>query len=564
MKSSCAVYLFFRCVVGFLDVTSDILLSLHLILEDHLFWGLAVLGWVLFAFLMSFSAVIVERCRRDVPMSTCKYILMTFKIHAELGEAFFESGPMVIMQLMMFWSGMHLHPLETYTNSSSLSMAWAWLEVFSLAMSFISLNFTAIRYNNETGPCTKAFWSSIVCFFTSLYRVFVISVILILDLGISSLILLFIFIVNIVLYRIWGHQSSCLPHAFYGLFMPIGHTQATNVKAGYISATSGVPESERTKINQESLLRRIEKVFITHYMFSILLLVPYFCMLELWFNVQTIDFLHNRLFTHITPIALLLISVVPSLCYYLQARKARNAARTWMGIGSALIEPKREHTVRDIASEDEADESSIVRHSANLKTSEQPQNEKSVHNFEPPAMSTLMASPSVSRPCSMLYPYLPSAPAPSECGDLDTIPRHTFPGGRKCDDEDCVTCAWMKEGPNFCSSVTRRQYKFMTPSTCTDEGLVYVVTCSRCRKQYVGRAEESLRQSNTEHRRDIETQGTLLGRHFGSVCGYENWSIQIIDKCPLRELARREKYWQEELTTLFPVGLNESKENKKL
>ena len=112
MKSSCAVYLFFRCVVGFLDVTSDILLSLHLILEDHLFWGLAVLGWILFALLMSFSAVIVERCRRDVPMSTCKYILMTFKIHAELGEAFFESGPMVIMQLMMFWSGMHLHPLE--------------------------------------------------------------------------------------------------------------------------------------------------------------------------------------------------------------------------------------------------------------------------------------------------------------------------------------------------------------------------------------------------------------------------------------------------------------------
>ena len=83
------------------------------------------------------------------------------------------------------------------------------------------------------------------------------------------------------------------------------------------------------------------------------------------------------------------------------------------------------------------------------------------------------------------------------------------------------------------------------------------------RKQYVGKSEHSLREKNAEHRRDIEAQGTLLGRHFGSVCGYENWSLQIIDKCSQRGLARRERYWQEELTTMFPVGLNETNENKK-
>ena len=83
------------------------------------------------------------------------------------------------------------------------------------------------------------------------------------------------------------------------------------------------------------------------------------------------------------------------------------------------------------------------------------------------------------------------------------------------------------------------------------------------RKQFVGKAEHSLREKNTEHRMDIEKQGSLLGRHFGSVCGYENWSLQIIDKCPQKELARRERYWQEELTTMFPVGLNETNETKK-
>ena len=77
-------------------------------------------------------------------------------------------------------------------------------------------------------------------------------------------------------------------------------------------------------------------------------------------------------------------------------------------------------------------------------------------------------------------------------------------------------------------------------------------------KQYVGKAEGTLREANSEHRYDIDQQGTLIGRHFASVCGYDNWSLVIIDKCAPSELARRHKFWLEELVTKFPVGLNES------
>ena len=80
-----------------------------------------------------------------------------------------------------------------------------------------------------------------------------------------------------------------------------------------------------------------------------------------------------------------------------------------------------------------------------------------------------------SRPCSQLYPYLPSA---SKEGYLV---RESYPGGRKCTDKNCQTCPWLREGPNFSHSITKRKYKFMTPSTCTDTGLVYLVTCSSCR-----------------------------------------------------------------------------------
>ena len=77
-------------------------------------------------------------------------------------------------------------------------------------------------------------------------------------------------------------------------------------------------------------------------------------------------------------------------------------------------------------------------------------------------------------------------------------------------------------------------------------------------KQFVGSTEGNLREKNAEHRADIERQDTLLGRHFASVCGYDNWTIQIIDTCERRELTRRHRFWMDELVTRFPVGLNES------
>ena len=334
-------------------------------------------------------------------------------------------------------------------------------------------------------------WSALSCIFTSMYRVFIISIILILDLGISSLVLLCMFLVTVGLFRCFGDNSSCLPHAFYCLLTPVGHTQAHSVKAGYISATSGVPESERSKINQEGLLRRIEKFFAVHTIFSFLLLAPYLCLLEFYLHVSPVGIscvpvLQDRYFTHTTGLVLFLMSLVPYMFYYLQARQARNAARTWTGINSALIDQNKTPVTKQPPVEDQVDSSPTpVSLKAGAKSPNQATNrqdrERSTSLFDPvPGPGTSMTSPSLSRPCSMLYPYLPSAPAPGEW-DQDQAPRHTFPGGRKCEDGNCITCAWMKEGPNFYNSVTKRQYKFMTPATCTDTCLVYLVTCQHCR-----------------------------------------------------------------------------------
>jgi len=73
----------------------------------------------------------------------------------------------------------------------------------------------------------------------------------------------------------------------------------------------------------------------------------------------------------------------------------------------------------------------------------------------------------------------------------------------------------------------------------------------------------------------MESGSTPLGRHFAGACGYASWqmqvshyfdleceplsecSLQIIDRCEdAISLRRREGYWQRELATMAPCGLN--------
>lgn len=53
------------------------------------------------------------------------------------------------------------------------------------------------------------------------------------------------------------------------------------------------------------------------------------------------------------------------------------------------------------------------------------------------------------------------------------------------------------------------------------------MTCRRCKKQYVGKTEQTLKQRHYGHRREIEIASTPLGKHFAQGCGYTNWSMQV-------------------------------------
>jgi len=242
----------------------------------------------------------------------------------------------------------------------------------------------------------------------------------------------------------------------------------------------------------------------------------------------------------LTLISMVLLSFIS---YYHQVRSAKTAAKTWSTINTSPasnvrspLKPQRLETGLPCLTDDPP--SGVTTPVTSRPCSPTP------------------SSLSHTRPVSMMYPYSPTAPAHVSAD----VSRDSFPGGRRCEDDDCTTCVWLREGPNFQSTATRKKYKFMTPATCTDTCLVYLVTCTKCRKQYVGSCVADLRHKNSEHRQDIDLQRNLLGRHFASVCGYDFWSITIIDNCPRSELSRRQRFWIQELVTRFPVGLNESQD----
>ncbi len=130
---------------------------------------------------------------------------------------------------------------------------------------------------------------------------------------------------------------------------------------------------------------------------------------------------------------------------------------------------------------------------------------------------------------SKLYPAIDGSSGDAPAAAPSPLRHRPPPGTSRCGSPSCVTCELFAEGAAFRSEMTGRSYRFVTPVGCRTAAVVYLVTCSRCKKQYVGRTEQCLRQRHYGHRREIEQASTPLGRHFAEDCGYASWRMQVRD-----------------------------------
>ena len=122
-----------------------------------------------------------------------------------------------------------------------------------------------------------------------------------------------------------------------------------------------------------------------------------------------------------------------------------------------------------------------------------------------------------------------------------------------------VVCPVLKEGNTFSSTATGKTYRMRQKTTCTSDWVIYLITCKKCKGQYVGKSQTVFKLRHSNHKREIKTKVGGLGHHYGGTggCTYENISLQIIEQVEEKtpdNLARREQWWQNQLRVFVQNG----------
>ena len=157
---------------------------------------------------------------------------------------------------------------------------------------------------------------------------------------------------------------------------------------------------------------------------------------------------------------------------------------------------------------------------------------------------------------------LPEAIPINSLGKISTpAPRGRF---SLCNSTKCHACKWHSmEGCTFKSEVYNTNFLIKQNVTCDSSNIVYLITCRKCKIQYVGETGRPFRDRLTDHRSSISTgKQTPIGIHFNLV-GHSHLDLRatIIEQLPAGRdppliRKQREEFWQNKLGTKFPQGLN--------
>lgn len=142
-----------------------------------------------------------------------------------------------------------------------------------------------------------------------------------------------------------------------------------------------------------------------------------------------------------------------------------------------------------------------------------------------------------------------------------------FKGTYRCGGRSCTYCPFIKGGDTVTSTSTGKSYKIQSFINCNTRYIVYVITCTICSIQYVGRTTRRLRDRLYDHLYDIEKEhATNIARHWVDIHFKDTSSLTIqgIEKIvkPPRGgdkfgiLCKQEVRWIFNLNTRRPTGLN--------
>ena len=133
----------------------------------------------------------------------------------------------------------------------------------------------------------------------------------------------------------------------------------------------------------------------------------------------------------------------------------------------------------------------------------------------------------------------------------------------KCKSKRCQVCNNITEADSFTCSNDQTSFKINHRFDCNERCLIYLITCNRCLKQYVGRTVDEFRHrwnNYKDNARKFERGEQCMQRHL-----YEHFnlpdhsgflndvSVTLIDKTDPTDPTKREDYWIHTLKTNAPL-----------
>ena len=128
-------------------------------------------------------------------------------------------------------------------------------------------------------------------------------------------------------------------------------------------------------------------------------------------------------------------------------------------------------------------------------------------------------------------------------GDIDDK------GMRKCGKSRCQICNVVEEGSSF-EDGRGHMYYINFSFDCDSAGVVYLLTCKRCSKMYVGSTVTSFQKRFNKHKSSLKRLGKgqrgIAGEHLYAYFfedrhkGIEDIQVKIIDRTDVNDPTNRE------------------------
>jgi hypothetical protein len=138
-----------------------------------------------------------------------------------------------------------------------------------------------------------------------------------------------------------------------------------------------------------------------------------------------------------------------------------------------------------------------------------------------------------------------------------------------CTKQSCKYCAAMTKTDSVMNSKKTRKYTLKRNAqfaTCKTTNVVYIITCDKCRKQYIGETKRMLYERLREHLRDTTVKrDTPVSKHFNrplhTTSHIKVQVLEVIKRDPDEDKVtvlrrQRERYWIYQLGTMSPSGIN--------